>query len=254
MVDPRQAHPAVVVDLQHRALVVPVAQDDAPAGPAVDGVVVDGGTVRVAVDQQVDVVPAEGVGDRPGVDVHDRLAGAGGVGATAFPRLRRERAADRQGLREHARQPDRVAHLGPERLVGGVVGAQRVAMHEHGRCAGRLDAGRVGQQFHAGAGGVVRAEGEVAVAGHEADGDAAVGEGAQGPRDPGRQFGIVVVADPGLEQVAKDVEPPEPSGRLARKASNAAVRAGSASSRCRSEMNTQLIASSGSGGRNDRDR
>ena len=42
------------LDAQHRALLVPVAQHDAPARTITEGEIVEGRPVRVAVDQRID--------------------------------------------------------------------------------------------------------------------------------------------------------------------------------------------------------
>ena len=84
----------------------------------------------VAVDHQVDAVAGEGVHDRGRRDVGDGLERGAVVvlhrllaAVAGLPRLRGEGQARRQRLGEELRLPARVAGLGAELLVGGVVAA-----------------------------------------------------------------------------------------------------------------------------------
>ena len=124
-------------------------------------------------------------------------AGAGGIGEGAA-RLRRER--------EKAALPIRVAHRRPQTLVGGIVRAQRVAMHHEQTPAVQGEDHRIGQQFGAAVGGKPRSEQKIAVAVHDEAGDAAGGERAQPSRRGALRRIRVVVPHPRFEQIAEDVE------------------------------------------------
>src|SRR6185436_18740014 len=92
-------------------------------------------------------------------------------------------------------------------LVVQVVGAQRVAVHEQRAHALDLVHARVGEELRAGGGAKALADEEVAVAVHEVDRHAAAGEVREQPRDHRVERRLeIVVADPGLEEVAQDVE------------------------------------------------
>ena len=79
------------------------------------------------------------------------------------------------------------AHHGAETLVVEVVGAQRVAVQQQRRRAGDVDARcGSGSKRHAGGGGEVVADQEVAVAGQEEDRGAAVGQRCQRGADARR--------------------------------------------------------------------
>ena len=93
-----------------------------------------------------------------------------------------------------------------ELLVGGVVGAQQVAVQQQGGGAVQVDGGGVVEQGHAAACGVGITQQEVAVATDEVGRHTRGSEFAQlvGNEDAG--LGRIVVAHPGFEQVAEDVE------------------------------------------------
>ena len=79
-------------------------------------------------------------------------------------------------------------------------------MHQQRRLAFQLDDGGVGQDRHAGTMRVVVAEQEIAIAADEIDRHAAIAQPAQLFGDVSADVGRIVVADPGFEQVAEDVE------------------------------------------------
>ena len=165
----------------------------------------------VAVDHAAHAVAGE-----PGLhggrrDVGDRLGHPAGLqltvpGLAGGARLRGEGEPGLQGLREEPRLPRRVAGLCAELLVGDVVGAQQVAMQEQGRPAVQQHHRGIRQQAHPAPPRVACAEQEVAVAAHEGDRHAGIDQGAQPPGHEGAGLGRIVVADPGLEQVAEDVQ------------------------------------------------
>ena len=169
--------------------------------------------VGVAVDHGVHAVAHEGglhfgrchVGDglEAGAVVllHFRLARLAGIA-----RFLREGDARGQRLRQELRLEHRVAGLRAELLVGHVVGAQQVAVLQQHRATVQVDHAGVGQDAEAGTARVVVADQEVAVAADEVHRHAGIGHGMQrdGHRIGGR--GGRVIADPGFEQIAQDVQ------------------------------------------------
>jgi hypothetical protein len=104
----------------------------------------------MAVDQAADLLFAQHAHHFGGIHIHDfgALAGLGRFAAGA--RLACQALAQGEGKAPQQRPRQRMAHAAAKRLVGGVVGAQRVAMHQQRRRAVQVDAGGVGQQRHAG--------------------------------------------------------------------------------------------------------
>ena len=103
-----------------------------------------------------------------------------------------------------------VARMAPERLVFGVAGAERVSVQEHDPIAGDLDDEGLVDEPAAGAPGECVAEQEVVVAADHVDGNA--GRDSPGERGLDTRMGgaAVVVAEPLIEEIAKDVEPVRP--------------------------------------------
>ena len=107
---------------------------------------------------------------------------------------------------------NRDPHRGAQALVGAVIGAQGVAVHHQHPLAVQRDDERVGQKPRAGHGAETRPQQEVAVAVHHEAGYAAVGERLERPHRRDLLGVRCVVAHPGLEQVAQDVEGLRPGG------------------------------------------
>ena len=99
-----------------------------------------------------------------------------------------------------------MANAAAEILVGRVVGAQGVAVHQQRRHPIQVDPGGVGEQRHAGPRGVAFGQHEVAVAVHEIHRRARSDQRREPLRRVACDRFVVVVADPGFEQVAEDVE------------------------------------------------
>ena len=165
-----------------------------------------GGAMRVAVHHHARTRGAERGEHRLRRDIHDlrplrrhmRLAaGAGRIGER-LPRLERQR---QHTLAEGCR-----AHRAAQLLVGRIPGAEQVAVGEqHAPPEERRDAG-VGQHLRAGAGLEARAVEEIAVAVHHEHRHAGRRQRLDGPADAVARGVGIVVAHPGLEQVAEDVE------------------------------------------------
>ena len=163
--------------------------------------------MRVSVNQALHVVLAHDGFHRLLVHVHDlRFLGGGGIFAD-FPEVVHDLVALRDGLAEEFLLPRRTPYLGAESHVFGVVGAQRIAMHQQCRCAVEIDVCGVLEQTAAGGFFKAIAHQEVAVAVHHENRRAVLGQLAQ-PADDGTELLLLdgLVADPVLEQVAEDVE------------------------------------------------
>ncbi len=109
------------------------------------------------------------------------------------------------GLDRNSATKAGTAQQAARRLVVVVVGAQQVAVREQGGDAVEVDDGLLRQQGQAGLRGEALADQEVAVAALKSDGHAAARQLPQGVPYRRRRGVVVVVADPGVEQVAEDV-------------------------------------------------
>ena len=162
-----------------------------------------GRTVGVAVDQSPHAVKRHHALDFRGRHVADALVAAGlrrgargaGLGGEGLPRG--------QGLGEEALLPGRIAHFAAETLIGDVVEAEQVAVHQQGGFALQQDHRRVRQQGPSGACRVVGADEEIAVPAEEENGHTSIGQAARRDRHARRDLAVVVVAEEGLEQVAE---------------------------------------------------
>ena len=99
-----------------------------------------------------------------------------------------------------------------------------------------------GRIVDAGASRVVVAEQEIAIAAHEIHRHARFRRSTQLIGDEGAGVGWIVVADPCFEQVAEDVQRVALRASSSMKRPNRSVIAGRSASRCRSEMNSVVIA------------
>jgi cytochrome c553 len=161
----------------------------------------------VTVDQRVHAARAERLRHRGGIDVHDLRRAPADVLATAGAQPLRDCAALREAeAAEHPAQ-ERIADDAAQALVTDVVRAERVAVHQQHAATVTFRDRAVIEQRGARLAAEALADQEVAVAAHDQTGHAAVHEAPQGcDHGTGGRIGIVV-AQPGLEQVAEYVEP-----------------------------------------------
>ena len=124
----------------------------------------------------------------------------------ALARRARERAACIDRQRQEFTLPVRVSHRRAQTLVGAIVGAQRVAVHDQHRFAVKSDDQGVGQQLRAARAAELRRQQEIPVAVHDEAGHAARGERAQTRDSRGLCLIRRVVPHPGLEQIPEDVQ------------------------------------------------
>ena len=175
------------------------------------------GPVGVAVDEaRIAVLAQQGL-DRAGVDVHDRVGLEPLFGHAFAAQGVDARLALGQGHGEEGLDPARCAHLGAEALVGVVVGAGRVAVHEQGGGAVQVDRRRVGEDARTGSRREALAEQEIAVAVHYRDGRCGRASAQRFDHLRIERIGQVVVARPVFEQVAEDVKGLSAAGRSGEK-------------------------------------
>ena len=103
-------------------------------------------------------------------------------------------------------QHDRVAHDPPQALVAHIIGAQQVAVHQQHLLAVEVDDGPVFDQPAAGVAAETVSKHEVAIAVHRETRHSGSGELPQCGHDDALGRVRVVIADPGFEEVAEDVE------------------------------------------------
>ena len=99
-----------------------------------------------------------------------------------------------------------VAQDAAQLLVALVAGAEGIAMHQQHATAVEVGDMAIRQQAATGLAAKGLADEKVAIAMHQVDGRAAVGQLAQGAGDLLLEGAHGVVADPGFEQIAKDVQ------------------------------------------------
>lgn len=146
----------------------------------------------------------------------------------AFAHLARDGLAGRQRLGQELRLPLRVAHHGAELLVFHVVGAELVAVRQQEFAAVGAQHDRFGQQAGARGLGQAFAHQEVAVAGAEVDRDPR-GRGPQSVQDrlqPWRGRVDLVIAHPGVEDVAGQQQGAGAAGRGLQEGQEGFVRGG----------------------------
>ena len=97
-------------------------------------------------------------------------------------------------------------HFGAKRLITGIVGAQRVAMHNQDASSVEIQHLLFRQQLHTAFAGEATAKQEIAVAVNEIAGDAGLHERAQGGSYLTVQRFRVVIANPGLKEIAQNVK------------------------------------------------
>ena len=135
--------------------------------------------------------------------VHDVFRLVGVVALALHAHALGDHAAFFQGLGEHPLLPLGVTGHGAKLLVGRVQGAQAVAVHQQGAGAIQIHHGAFLQQSAATGGSEIVTEHEIPVAMHEVELAAVVAEAAEGADRFLIERGVIVVADPGFEQVAQ---------------------------------------------------
>lgn len=163
-------------------------------------------SMGMAVNEPTCPADLEGALHRLLVDIHDLGHDAGGVGPTASARFRGEETTCRERQREKAALERRVAYDRAQLLVGVIVGAEEIAVREQHRRIVEFGQHRIGKDAHARTGGETRAVQEIPIAVQDECDEPRVSRGPQRSAHPIAGRLRVVVADPGLKQIAEDVE------------------------------------------------
>src|SRR5437870_178011 len=187
-------------------LLVPGAEHDPLGRRAVDAYLVHAGAVRVPVDHAPHPRRAEGRGHRAFVHVHDVGDRARDVAGAAGARLAAQGLANAERQSKEATLPVGATHRATELLVRVIVGAERIAVGEQHWLPIELGDDRIAEQPAAAALAEALSQQEITVAVQREAGDAALGKRAQAQAHPLLVGILIVIAHPGLEQVAEDVE------------------------------------------------
>ena len=104
--------------------------------------------------------------------------------------------------------PGWIARPGAVALVGDVVGAELIAVRQQGCGAAKREPRLLAEEGRAGRAGESLAEEKIAVATRDVERDAMVGQRSQRfDYRAGERLTALVIADPGVEQVAENVDP-----------------------------------------------
>ena len=195
--------------------------------------------MRMAVNDAIDAVARERRdAPRPAIDVHDlrrRVSIAAMCGLAARAHASASPAAGADVTHEHE-LPERIAHDAAQALIRVIVGAEQIAVHQQTRRPYRSITRAVRQQLVPVSRAEAPAEQEIAIAVNQ-EGFTPASVTARSPAMTRRLSAIrVVVADPGFEQVAEDVQRLRTLRLASRNSRNCRVMSGRVPSRCRSEM------------------
>lgn len=191
---------------QHRPLLEPVTQHDASRRTPIQGEVVDGGPVGVAVDHQAAAVLAQHVVHRLRSHVHDDLALVGILHLALAAHLVGDglAARERQAQEEPA-QPFELCDAA-KLLVALVPGAEQIPVAQQHPLAVQLDDAGVAEQGHAGPFGKLAPQEEVAVAVNEIEGHPLLAQGEKSIGHLAVERVGVVVPNPEFEQIPQHIE------------------------------------------------
>ena len=168
--------------------------------------VMDSRPMGVAVQHQGNTGIAQRLRNRVAVDVHDVFTDRSTAGHTRGTCLCSEGEAFFQRLLQHHRLPVRIPRHLAYGLILDVIRAIGIAVTEQNTVAMDFHDRRVFQDGDAGFFGKSISDHEVTIAMHEKHGHVFPCQLAERLLDPGVVLIRIVVADPGFEQVAQDVE------------------------------------------------
>lgn len=175
------------------------------------------GAVRVAVDQAVHPFASQGGADFPGVHVHDFRRCIPCSDTAGQSKQAGQTAPEPARPSQHSALPVRISHARSKSLVGHIVGAQHVAVQQHHALPTEFETQRLFQPEHAGPATIVVSQKKITVAGDEGNFDAGLGRCRETLGDFTFEIANRVVADPGLEEVAKYDQSSGPAGRAVEK-------------------------------------
>ena len=185
---------------------MPGAEHDAARLLAVELELVHRRPVGMAVNQRTHAAAAQRGGDGGLIGVHDLPGGALRMALAALAGLLGKAAPDAKRQAQEAALPAGTAHHATQQLIGPVGGTQRIAMREQHRLAVQVDDDRIGDQAHAGAARETALIEEVAIAVHDIARYPMLSEAGERHADAIPIRFVIVIADPGVEQVAENVE------------------------------------------------
>ena len=193
--------------LQDLAALVPIRKHPALAAAAVDQHVMPGGPVCMAVNQDATIMGSERLLDLARRYIHDLVR----LGLLRDCGLLLHSEGDGPAFRERPLQELalhlRVTHARAESLIGNIVGAQGVSVHQQRAPSEQLDDDRIIQQHHAGCSGEAFPNEKITIAVHQKDPATAVRDLAQVRDDRAVQrLLVIIVADPVVEEIAEDVQ------------------------------------------------
>ncbi len=173
---------------------------------AVQGEVVDGGSVGVAVDHHPAVMGAQGVVHRRGRYVHDDLALVGILHLALAAHLAGDGLT--AGERQTQEQPAQPFELGDaaKLLIPLIQGAEQIAVAQHYPLPIEVDNARVPQQCHPRALGKLLPQQKVAVAVDKVDGHVLLAQGQEGVGHLLMERIGVIIANPEFEEIPQHIE------------------------------------------------
>lgn len=185
---------------------MPGAEHDPVRARAVQLEFVHGGAVGMAVDQPLHAAGTHGRAHGQFIRIHDGARGPARVAPAARARLLCELAPQAQRQSQETPLPVGLSHHRAQQLIGPICRAQRVAMGEQDALPVQVDQHGIGEQ--AGTTALLEAvlEQEVAIAVHDEAGHAALAQVPHGRADLAPMRIVIIIADPGLEQIPEDVE------------------------------------------------
>lgn len=197
---------AFAIDTQVAGLAMPGTQYDPQCRAQRRVQRVQGRPMRMSMDQDPRAAVLQAVSQGLGIGVHQVTGGSAGVLAAAFPGMFGELAACIQRLRQEGLAPRRTADLRPELLVVMIGQAFTVAVQQQQGMLAAAHRRRLGKQAGANTTQPFRAQQEIAIAWQKGDLAALLDYPSQQVGDFATKRCIVVISDPGLEEIAEDVQ------------------------------------------------
>jgi len=185
---------------------MPGAEHDAARARAVELELMHGRAMGMAVDQQVHAAGAHGRLHRRQIDIHDLSRTHARMAPAARTRLLCQAPAHAQGQAQELALPGRLSHYGAQQLIRPIRRAQGIAVREQRALAVQIDHHGVNEQSRAAALLEALLEQEVAITVHDEARHAAHAQRAQRVADLLPMCILIIVSDPGLEQIPEDVE------------------------------------------------
>jgi hypothetical protein len=191
---------------QATAVLMPGAEHDAARRGPVELELMHSRPVGMTVDQQVHVAGTHSGLHCRQIDIHDLPCAHARMTPAASARLLCEAAAHLQRQAQELSLPARLAYYRAQQLVRPIRRAQRITVREQRALAVQINHHRVNQQSGAAALLEAPLQQKVAIAVHDVTRHAARAQRAQRVADLLPMWILIIVSDPGLEQIPKDVE------------------------------------------------